>query len=229
MAIAFVEIENANGGANPSVLGFTTTPTGCLFVGIIRANTTGQTLTVTDNLGTNTWTNGPQLTVGAGDVYYTFYAYNVNTNANQLTVTCTISGGAVFTRALCVSYSGVATSLALDKSSTNTGSGTSWTSTSVTTTSANEVVVNLVGGPSGNNFTPDGAFTSRGSVGTDMMIEDKIVSATGSFAPTVTVDTGGNFGDFILTFADTPLSGPTVPQEMPGIINWPIDWGPRYV
>lgn len=30
-------------------------------------------------------------------------------------------------------------------------------------------------------------------------------------------------------FNQAAAGGPTVPQEMPGVQNWPIDWGPRYV
>lgn len=231
MAITFTEFEQGPAGTGSINMAFTISPSGVAIVGIVRINATGRTLTVTDDRGNSgAWVMGPQLTVGAGDVYYTFYGLNLTTVGNAITVNVASSNGGDFIRACSISYSGIATSSALDQNSSNTGSGTTWTSSSVTTTVANEVIVNLVGSPTSNSsFTPDGAFNSRGSVESDMFIEDKIVSATGSFSPTVTVNAGGSFGDFLLTFADTPISGgPTVAQEA-GIPAWPIDWGPRYV
>lgn len=231
MAITFEDFETGESGTGAASLGFTSTVTGSAIVGIVRINATGRTLSITDDQSGNVWALGPQVSVGAGDVYYTFYGLNLNTSgSNAITVTAHSSNSGDFIRTCAVSYSGIASSNALDQSSSNTGSGTSWTTSSVTTTMANEVVVNLVGGPAGNAFTPDAAFTSRGSVSTDMFIEDKIVSSTGAFSPTVTVSVGGNFGAFLLTLSDTPVGGGvTVPQEVPATMAWPIDWGPRYV
>lgn len=232
MAITRLEFVKGLASANPDTMTFTTstTPSGSLIVGCVRVQDTTRTITVTDDHGGNTWLYGDAQTAGSSDKYYIFYCYNVQMGATSTVVTVTASGGAVFVRAFGSSYGGIATTNALDQHSLNTGTGTSWATTSITTTVANEIIVNFCAAAVTNAFTADASFTERDNHSGDMNLEDKIVSATGSFAPTTTVDVGtgaNNYVNFLLSFADTPVSG--VPQFQPGVENWPIAWGPRYV
>ncbi len=155
-------------------------------VAVMWGDTTRAISSVTDSKG-NTYTLAVGLTKGTGLSSAIYYAKNIASGSN--TVTVTFNGSAGWPNVNVLEYKGLDTVNPLDVKAAATGSGTTANSGSATTTSANELIVGM-----GN---PSSVFTSAGSGFTNRMInafggisEDKIVSSTGSYNATATLTSG---------------------------------------
>jgi chitodextrinase len=113
-----------------------------------------------------------------------YYAQNIAAGANTVTVTFNTTVNSPDVRVL--EYSGIMTSAALDVSAGASGSGTSLSSGTSTTTNANDLLVgaNYIGG----GFVAVGSgYTQRLVTNPDAdLVEDRLVSATGSYSATST-------------------------------------------
>ena len=117
-------------------------------------------------------------------------------------------------------YSGIAASSCLDQSSilgSWTSSGT-WSSSSVTTTQANELLLGLVWNQSTATLTGANGFTNEVSAQNfnpfTIGIEDRTVSSIGSYTAQGTFDVGGAEGA-ILTFKPTGITSDTQAPSTP--------------
>jgi len=105
-------------------------------------------------------------------------AYNITGGAShQVTVTLASSSG-VNGFFIIAEYAGIATSAANDQTCNNSDFVANVSCTTGTTTVANSLVVGF-GGMSGGSVTPGSGYTGRVSL-TNIYLEDKIVSATGT-------------------------------------------------
>jgi hypothetical protein len=147
--------------------------------------------TVTDTSG-NVYQRAVGPTVYSGtatqSIYYTAGIVGAAANANTVTVTFTTAAAYPDIRIL--EYSGIATTSPLDVTAAATGSSTSASSGAATTTNAND----LIFGADLTVTTTTGAgsgFTSRIITVPDSDIaEDRIVTATGSYAATASTSPG---------------------------------------
>ena len=148
--------------------------------------------TVTDTVG-NVYVRavGPTVQAGLG-TQSIYYAANIGAAAaGANTVTVTFNIGAVHPDVRIAEYRGLAVTNPVDVVATGQGaSGTTSSTSSVTTTNANDVLVgaNLVG-----NITtgPGTSFTTRLISNPDSdIIEDRVVSTTGSYNASAAISSG---------------------------------------
>ena len=147
--------------------------------------------TVTDTSG-NVYQRAVGPTVYSGTATQSIYyaAGIVGAAANANTVTVTFNGSAAAADIRILEYSGIATTSPLDVTAAATGSSTSASSGAATTTNAND----LIFGADLTVTTTTGAgsgFTSRIITVPDSDVaEDRIVTATGSYAATASTSPG---------------------------------------
>jgi hypothetical protein len=161
--------------------------------------------------GSNTLTNANLEWYG--DSYIGRVYYLEGAAANTGTCTATYVANSDYRGITCASYSGIATSSALDdadyitSSSTRTSSSSSITpTTNITTTNANDLIV-VIGSAwdSTDTYTGSNGYTSRLS-GAINFIFDKVVTSTGTH-PNGTVGTGSvsdTYFGYTLSFKKAP-------------------------
>jgi hypothetical protein len=193
--IAFVQVNYSDQLASASTVTVTfnsAQASGDLNVVVVGWNdATAQVNSVTDSKGNHyTAAVGPTVQTGtATQVIY--YAMNIaSATAGSNTVTVTFNTAASYPDIRIVEYSGISQTSAVDVFAAAQGSGSPSSSGSVTTTNPNDLLVgaNLV------QHTTTGAgsgFTSRVITNPDEdILEDSVVSATGSYSATAPI-TGG--------------------------------------
>jgi len=164
-----------------------------IVVGAACSNTTISSVTDTQS---NTYTQA----VANGDSAI-FYAQNIAGGAD--TVTVHFAASCNFSWLDPHEYAGLATTSMLDQETSATGTGTALNSGSVTTTQANELVfgyafVQNALSQGGTGFTV--RQPAPGVTTSNVMSEDEIVSATGTYAATFTQGTSGSWKALIATF-----------------------------
>jgi Galactose oxidase-like, Early set domain/Glyoxal oxidase N-terminus len=150
-------------------------------------DTTSSISSVTDSKG-NTYTRavGPTSTTRLQHAIY--YAKNIAGGSSN-TVTVKFNQAAAYPDVRILEYSGLDTSSPLDVTAAATGNGTSASSGSATTTSANELIFGA--GNSANNYTAAGSgFANRIINVYGSIAEDELVSSSGSYAATATNSSG---------------------------------------
>ncbi len=181
--IAFVQMASSNPQTPAAnlVLGFDLAQTaGNLNVVAVGWNDTTSTVTsVTDTRG-NTYAQAGTTVTGTGLRQAIFYAKNIAAGSN--TVTVSFNQAAAFVDVRMAEYSGLDTSIPLDVTAGAIGTGGTPNSGAATTNSAKELIFGA--GMTGSHFGGAGAgFTSRVITNPDGdIIEDQIVSATGSYS-----------------------------------------------
>lgn len=157
-------------------------------------DTTTSVSSVTDSAG-NTYHLAVGPAQGSAVSQSIYYASNIKSGSNTVTVTFSGSTTAPDIRAL--EYSGVST---LDKTATGSGNSSTSSTSSATTTSADELIfgANLVyTGTTG----PGSGFTSRVITSPDGDIaEDEIVSSTGSYSASAPLAGSGPWAMAMATF-----------------------------
>ena len=188
---------------------------GNLNVVVVGWNDTTHTVSsVTDSSG-NTYVRAVGPTVGGGISQSIYYAKSIaGAAANANTVTVTFSAAATAPDIRILEYSGLNTTAPLDVTAAASGSGTSVSSGSATTTSANELILGATTVSAATSGVGSG-FTKRIQTVPDSdLVEDRIVTATGSYAATSTV-TGGTWVAQMATFSAAASSGDTTPPTAP--------------
>ena len=150
-------------------------------------DTTSTVSSVTDSQG-NTYQLAIGPTRGTNLSQSIYYAPNIKGGSNTVTVNFNQAAAYVDVRVL--EYSGLSTTSPLDVKAGAAGSGTSASSGSATTTSANELIFGA--GMTVGSFGAAGTgFTSRIITSPDADIaEDRVVSSTGSYTATATNSSG---------------------------------------
>ena len=189
--VAYVQGNSRNDGVSLQTISrpFTAAQTaGDLIVVAVGWGSTWLTVnSISDSKG-NTYVLavGP-TTVGTAGSQSIYYAKNIAAAAaNTNTVSVTFSATVDWPNLRIMEYSGLDTVNPLDVAAGNTGnSGTS--SVSVTTTNANDLLVatNYVGSVT---LSADPAYTQRMITDGGEIVEDKIVSASGSYTATASLD-----------------------------------------
>lgn len=213
---AFVQAATNNGAASSVVQAFAANVTaGNLLIAAFASETDTATFTsLSDTLG-STWNQvAVAQTVATKWKSFGIYWAVAGTSAAD-SITAAMSAGwsdlAIAEYSVSAGYT-----WALDQHSENSvsGGGATVTSNAVTTTAADELLV----GFAVNNrsvLTATGGFTRRtGAVGNAAWFDlaDQIVAATGSYAFTGTITSGGSWSAHLATFTATASGGgsPTV-------------------
>jgi hypothetical protein len=160
---------------------------------------------VTDTSG-NAYTPALATTVQSGvGSQIIYYAPNIaGATAGTNTVSVTFTGPAVFPDIRILEYSGIAVTSPVDVTTASSGNSTSSSSGAVTTTNANDLIIgaNLVqtattGAGSG--------YTSRMITSPDAdIVEDRVVTATGSYTATAPVAPSGQWIMQLVAFKRHP-------------------------
>lgn len=197
MAIAFVQskLDGITGTQPHSVSFDASVGAGNLLVLGIYTDSSA-TITVSDNRG-NTW-NLVYNTVVSGIGRIAFY-YAQNVAAGSTTVTVTQTGA--FTGLVVAEYSGIATTSSFDQTNSGSAVSSSPSSGNVTTTQADELLVGFATTEPGVTWTAGTNFTLRDANSSgQLQLEDRIVSATGTYAATFTMSASQRWGCGIATF-----------------------------
>lgn len=209
--MAIARVQKADSGAIASstskmvAYGSNNTAGNMLVVFISNAGTSVPGATITDTLG-NTWTLLQSDLTLNGFVQALWVAYNCKVGAN--TVTVSWSTGAVNNWMAIAEYSGLtASSAALDQSGKTTGSG-NWSSSSLTTTGSNELLLLFVGNAADSLTLTGGGFTSEATgifSGSEYNFwAEQIVSSKGTYQGSGAGS--GNYVTFLVTFFEaTPI------------------------
>jgi IPT/TIG domain len=190
--ISFVQTNSATPQGNFSSVGVTYTvaqTAGNLNVIVVGWNDSTSTITgVTDTSG-NAYSVAAPVVVQSGTASQAiYYAKNITgAAAGANTVTVTFSAAARHPDIRIAEYSGIDTANPLDTSAGAQGNTATSDSGPAATTNANDL---LVGGNTVQSTTtaPGTGFTSRGITADGDILEDQIVSSTGSYNATATLD-----------------------------------------
>jgi hypothetical protein len=157
---------------------------------------------------------GPVTVAGGNGNAYIFYAKNIKTGSNMVTVNFSDSaaGGEIFVH----EYAGADTNTPLDVTASNSGNSASLDSSSASTNFANELIFGY--GNSVPGITSPGAgFTLRVFALGDLT-EEKIVASKGSYKTTATANSG-NWAMLMATFKAFPDVGQTVMSNTGTVTN----------
>ena len=189
-------------------------------------DTTAQVQSVTDTEGNPyTLAVGPTVLAGMGTqaIYYAGNIQAAAANANVVTVM--FNRGAQYADVRIAEYHGIAQTSALDVSVAGTGTGTPANSGAVTTTGANDLLVgaNLV---SGTTTGPGTSYTTRLVTNPDGdILEDRVVTAVGSYSATASVSGGAwimQLVAFRAASAGPPTPGITSLSPSSGTVGTPV-------
>jgi phosphodiesterase/alkaline phosphatase D-like protein len=230
-SIAFVQFASAVPQSSPTSVPVTyaqAQSAGNLNVVVVGWNNSGgQTVTVTDSKG-NTYVPAVGPTVFGGFATQSiYYAANIAAAAaGTNTVTVTFSAAAPFPDIRLAEYRGIATSNPVDGAVAAQGSSTTSSSGALVTTNGNDLLVaaNLVQ----TSTTAAGAgFTSRGiTVPDGDILEDQIVTTTGSYTATALIPSGGSWIMQLVAFKAAGSIVDTQPPTAPlNLVATPISQG----
>lgn len=194
-AVTFVQ-GVANDGSSPVTQAFSANVSAgdflILFVAV--ANTTGSAypVTVSDNVN-GAWTDATNANCFASFASQTNIFYFSNAGAGATTVTITPSPAASLYYVM-AEYSGVATSSPFDVLPTcDTHGSTSYPTPSITTTNANDGIIAataVYGNP--GTVTVGSPFTLRVNTSGENVLADDIVTSTGTYQATFTLQFGNS-------------------------------------
>src|SRR5215469_13774913 len=186
---------------------------GNLIVAVVRASTTSQTVTVTDQLGNRYVDAVAQAQATDGHQLHIFYSANISAGANTVTAKFSATNNhpwlAVF------EYSGLSTAFPLDRTAGAQGNSTAVSSGATPQTrSATQLVFGAMGLPAssqviwtaGTGYTIEQQDTT--TVGSRAATEDGIASSPGAFAATYTLNGSTNWSAAVATFSTTPITAP---------------------
>lgn len=220
-AITLVNITSGTGGGFASSVAtsaFSVTTGNLIVCGErnVDASAGGPPTGVTDTAG-NTYTNvtGVVMTDGLSSVSI-WRAKNITGNASNVVTAAYTSS---HTRTLvCHQYSGLDTSAPDDANATGSGtSGTTLTSGTFSTTTANEVIFVVGTDTVSPGYTPESGYTEQYDDGTTAT-EDKIVSATqSSITATMTQGASLPWGIAVATFKEAASAAAPVQRR---VINY---------
>lgn len=197
----------ANGTNNPSIYTchFPDNAQGgnCLVLMMTYDQSTTPTITVADNIGTNTWQLGKQeIDTGAGQGFSIYYALSVASGTRDITVSFNVATE-TFIAVHGMEFSNVAASSATDGNNGNFGAGLTATAGSVTPTQTGDLVIQGM-------FTSHAVAASTFVAGTGqaniswnlatsdlqdgMAMQWGVYNSTSALNPQMTYTTGGTAG-----------------------------------
>ena len=209
-----VHVQHAGidaGSTTSGALAFPSANTAGNWIGVaIRAAGVNQVLAVTDTNG-NVYQRAAQFNVTLDAVTTAiFYAEGIKGGSNTVRVTTNVAGTLRFA---ILEYTGVATSNSLDVTAGAQGSSTAPNSGPLVTTSAGELLLNLVMTASGGTVAAGSGFTIRQAVPVNpsakLAVEDQIQSTAGTASGTATLSAGDTWGALFAAFR--PASGGSAP------------------
>ncbi|MGI8987953.1 MAG: S8 family serine peptidase [Bryobacteraceae bacterium] len=185
---------------------------GNLIVAFVRMSTATQTVTVSDSRGNAYIDAVSQAQTADGHQIHVFYAKNIAGGAN--TVTAAFSAANNHPWLAIYEYSGLSATAPLDRTAHAQGSGSSPSSGATSATaSANELIFSGLGVPysSGVGVSAGGGYTmqQQDTNTSPAANEAAVVSASGSYAGTFSLNSGTNWCAVIATFVG---SGGSVAQ-----------------
>jgi hypothetical protein len=189
-------------GTPLSSLAFTANNGAGNFIGVvIRAGGgAGQVLTVTDVRG-NTYRRATQFNSGTDNTFGIYYAENIGSGANTVTVSTTL---AVSLRFAILEYSGVAASSSLDGAVAAQGSSTAPSSGNLTTTTNGDLLLAAVTTELEATVGAGTGYTIEDSVpaapNTKLIAETRILATAGTSAATATLPTADQWGAALAAF-----------------------------
>jgi len=187
-----------------------------IVVGVGWNDSTAAVSTVTDRSG-NTYTRAVGPTAVAGQLSQSiYYAKNIAAAAAGANiVTVTFSVAAQYPDIRILEYSGADPNNPVDVTAVGTGTSTTSTSAPATTTNATDLLfaANMVGT---FTITPGTGFTSRIITNPDGdMAEDRMVTATGSYSASATLNLSGPWVMQMVAFRTSSGGGDTTPPTAP--------------
>lgn len=171
-------------------------PTGATIGNTVVYAAGGYLVSATSFVGSDNQTNtyvmdNSRTSTGDSSVYINIGHSDITATGSPFTVSSTPSPISGYPGIIAAEYSGLLGTL--DVTSNGSGSGTSVTCGSLTTTTANELIVASVENYTAG-YTPGSGFTILGSAGTggvSIAMEARIVSSTGTYSPTFTLASSG--------------------------------------
>jgi hypothetical protein len=225
MTIALAQTVYASDAGGSTTGGFnisypSANTAGNLLVFVLRlGGDPGATFTVTDSRS-NTWVKVFQTTANAddGSILSIWYAKNCAAGANNVQFATTNS---ITSRYTLSEYSGIDTSTALDKSTSNvsgTFSTTPTISSAQTPTNASSLVIAAVSTGDANTFAAGTNYTAADTTGTNghLGYEHRILSSSSSQAPFFTLTPGAPYNIGMAVF-NGASGGGTTATATPGV------------
>ncbi len=171
---------------------------------IIRTGVSGQSLTVTDSRG-NTYKQAVKLDITvdspAGDTLALFYAENIRSGANTVSVAVPTSATL---RLAIFEYSGVAVANSLDVIAAAQGSGAAPSSGNATTTAPGELAIGAVATANGRTIGAGSGYVIDELVpaapNTRLLVEHQLKSSAGTVAATASLNAADAWGSVLATF-----------------------------
>jgi hypothetical protein len=202
--IALMQDASEDAGvATSGTLGFNSNNAAGNFIAVvIRGGAAGESFAVSDSNGNIFNLAVMQNQTADGDTLAIYYAMNIGSGANSVTVTQT-----AFTtlRFAILEYSGVATTSALDVATSAQGSGTSASSGSVTTIANGDLLLGgMMTSTTGVTYTAGTGYTSEEIVPatprTKLAVEDQMQASAGSTSATATFSTSQDWAAGLAAF-----------------------------
>jgi hypothetical protein len=197
VAIAFVNSTTGNNDGGASSLPATAanhTAGNLLVVGVIWTGATTANVP-TDTAGNAYVSTTQKATSGGNDHCELFYAKNITGNAANI-VTANFSGSSTFRRIMVFQYSGCDTTAPYttgEGGQATDATGTTHTTSSFTTATADSVICTFAGGGNVVTWSAGAVGTARVTgLGTDSGGEDNIVSATGTYTGSMNTNVNDN-------------------------------------
>ena len=180
---------------------------------VIRAGLSGEAFTVTDSRG-NTYRKAVQFNeTGNGNTLGIFYAENIASGANTITVTDTAAGTLRFA---ILEYSGIATVNSLDVSVAAQGRSTAASSGTVTTAASGDLLLGAILTANPANYAAGSNYKIEENVpvqpNTKLMVEDQVGGAAGVASSSATLSATDNWAAGLAAFRVAGVGGGTVPS-----------------
>jgi hypothetical protein len=188
MAIAFVARSEAGAGSGTTIVipSRTYSSGSAIAVWAIWEDVNVSISSVAQSSGSNTWLKAPPAATPANGVQGQ-WCYAENITGFTGTITVTIGGSSGFNRGVSLEYTGIATSSSLDQSNTASVTGTAFSSGSITTTNADDLLL-FGGGLFGSKTCTFGSnWTNRDTDSSETIkYAERVVAATGTYSVTGT-------------------------------------------
>ena len=227
--IALVQHRSLDAGTTTSSsLAFNSNNTAGNWIGVvIRAGKTGQVFTVTDSRG-NTYRRAIQFneTIDSTTLGI-FYAENIASGANTITVSDTITGTM---RYAILEYSGVAMANSLDGAAV-AGQGTDASPKSgiLMTTANGDLVLGETSTANPASFTAGSGYLARDFVpaepNTKLLVEDQIQAVSGNISANASLGASDNWGAAVAAFKSAATVTPptfTAPSNLVATPSGPV-------
>jgi len=204
--IALVQHASKDGGAGTTLSQSFSSPNvaGNWIAVVVRSGVSGHSFTVTDSSG-NTYRQAVKLDITvdtpAGDTLALFYAENIRSGANTVSV---VAASSATLRLAIFEYSGVALANSLDAIAATQGSGAAPNSGNATTTAPGELAIGAVATANGRTVSAGSGYVIDELVptapNTKLLVEHQLKSIAGTVAATASLNAADAWGSVLATF-----------------------------